>query len=294
MGELGLDNSGPRSSLEKRHKEWVTLWNANCDAARPKSRSKLMNDLHVWEKAQQYGTGSMGGGVGLSHQQPVVKNKDFDGAAWAAKHDSSFKDLIATARKSRQDAQKTTDGSSTTADRVLDPATPLDDLDREEMTIKLAQYRYGLSTLDQSKWEQLSRTELHMLGYITGSPPLPLPAALLPATVPQTVSGWESLTRSELIFYGSITGTIAKAIPGAPLPEPALKIPPPLASPASCMEPRQSSEFFAVEDEHKLPGPTPDWTQNSTLFEAIPSLGPAASLPELESSAASGSWQPDQ
>lgn len=103
LWEIGLDNTGSRSALERRHKEWVTLWNANCDAARPKSRAKLMNDLHLWERTQ----GSAGGvASGLVQNQPAIKNKDFDGAAWGTKHDSSFKDLIASAMKSRQDAQK--------------------------------------------------------------------------------------------------------------------------------------------------------------------------------------------
>lgn len=36
----------------------------------------------------------------------VIKDKDFDGAAWAARHDSSFRDLIASARRSRQETTK--------------------------------------------------------------------------------------------------------------------------------------------------------------------------------------------
>jgi E3 ubiquitin-protein ligase RAD18 len=36
----------------------------------------------------------------------AIKDKDFDGAAWAAKHDSSFRDLIASARKNGDKAKK--------------------------------------------------------------------------------------------------------------------------------------------------------------------------------------------
>ncbi|KAF3352924.1 Choline-phosphate cytidylyltransferase [Verticillium dahliae VDG1] len=35
----------------------------------------------------------------------AVKDKEFDGAAWATKHDNEFKDLIANARRSRSQAQ---------------------------------------------------------------------------------------------------------------------------------------------------------------------------------------------
>ncbi|EAQ87190.1 hypothetical protein CHGG_03809 [Chaetomium globosum CBS 148.51] len=50
MGELGLSTAGSRQMLEKRHQEWITLWNANCDSAKPKKRSELMHDLEVWER----------------------------------------------------------------------------------------------------------------------------------------------------------------------------------------------------------------------------------------------------
>ncbi|RFU73981.1 e3 ubiquitin- ligase rad18 [Trichoderma arundinaceum] len=103
MSELGISNQGPRILLEKRHKEWLTLWNANCDAALPKKRSELLHDLDVWERTQGGRAPTTGRVVQTA---AVIKDKDFDGAAWAAKHDNSFKDLIANARKSRQEAKK--------------------------------------------------------------------------------------------------------------------------------------------------------------------------------------------
>ncbi|EEU39325.1 uncharacterized protein NECHADRAFT_5113, partial [Fusarium vanettenii 77-13-4] len=103
LGELGISNQGPRMLLERRHKEWVTLWNANCDAAKPKKRNELLHDLDVWERTQ----GGRAPTTGRAAQNAaIIKDKDFDGAAWAAKHDDSFKDLIASARKSRLEAKK--------------------------------------------------------------------------------------------------------------------------------------------------------------------------------------------
>lgn len=103
LSELGIPNSGPRHLLESRHKEWVTIWNANCDAARPKKRSELLHDLDVWERTQGGRAPAFGRSV---HNAVMVKDKEFDGTAWAAKHDDSFKDLIANARKSRMEARK--------------------------------------------------------------------------------------------------------------------------------------------------------------------------------------------
>ncbi|KAH8688082.1 hypothetical protein BGZ61DRAFT_391133 [Ilyonectria robusta] len=103
MAEIGISNQGSRALLERRHKEWVTLWNANCDAARPKKRGELLQDLDIWERTQ----GGRAPVTGRAAQSAaVIKDKDFDGAAWATKHDSSFKDLIASARKSRLEAKK--------------------------------------------------------------------------------------------------------------------------------------------------------------------------------------------
>jgi E3 ubiquitin-protein ligase RAD18 len=99
LQELGLSTAGTRQMLENRHREWVTLWNANCDSARPKKRSELLQDLEAWERTQgsRAPTNTRSAAIGAQ-----IKDKDFDGAAWAAKHQSSFKDLIAKARSSRQ------------------------------------------------------------------------------------------------------------------------------------------------------------------------------------------------
>ncbi|KAH7171523.1 hypothetical protein EDB81DRAFT_837971 [Dactylonectria macrodidyma] len=103
MSEIGISNQGPRALLERRHKEWITLWNANCDAVRPKKRSELLQDLDIWERTQ----GGRAPVIGRTAQSAaMIKDKDFDGAAWASKHDSSFKDLIASARKSKLEAKK--------------------------------------------------------------------------------------------------------------------------------------------------------------------------------------------
>ncbi|KAF5587736.1 e3 ubiquitin ligase RAD18 [Fusarium pseudocircinatum] len=120
MSDLGISNQGPRILLERRHKEWMTIWNSNCDAARPRKRHELIHDLDVWERTQ----GGRAPTTGRSIQNAaIIKDKEFDGAAWAAKHDSSFKDLIANAKRTRLEAKRKadeaakeskTDGSTTT------------------------------------------------------------------------------------------------------------------------------------------------------------------------------------
>jgi E3 ubiquitin-protein ligase RAD18 len=98
LSELGISNTGSRALLERRHKEWMTIWNANCDSANPKRRADLLQDLEVWERTQG---GRAPTFSSAAHSSTMVKDKDFDGAAWAVKHDTTFKDLITNARKSR-------------------------------------------------------------------------------------------------------------------------------------------------------------------------------------------------
>ncbi len=98
MGALGISTGGNRQLLERRHKEWVTIWNANCDSAHPKRMADLLHDLDGWER-------TLGGRAPtMSHSAIMgaqIKDKNFDASAWSANHDSSFRDLVASARKTR-------------------------------------------------------------------------------------------------------------------------------------------------------------------------------------------------
>ncbi len=110
LGELGLSGTGNRQMLERRHKEWIMLWNANCDSAHPKKRSELLQDLDAWERTMGSRAPASSRAINMGAQ---IKDKDFDGSAWAAKHDTSFKDLIANARKSRRQAEEKAEATAT-------------------------------------------------------------------------------------------------------------------------------------------------------------------------------------
>ncbi|OAA55989.1 DNA repair protein, Rad18 [Cordyceps fumosorosea ARSEF 2679] len=112
LAEIGISNQGPRPLLERRHREWLTIWNANCDAARPRRRAELLRDLDVWERTQ----GGKSGAASAQMGRVAVRDKEFDGAAWAARHGDSFKDLIADARRTRLAAQKKADDAAAAED----------------------------------------------------------------------------------------------------------------------------------------------------------------------------------
>ncbi|EAA32973.2 Postreplication repair E3 ubiquitin-protein ligase rad-18 [Neurospora crassa] len=123
LSELGLSTHGSRQLLEKRHKEWITLWNANCDSSRPKKRSELLRDLDEWERTVgNPGTAAGGGGgqqgLGLMARAQAtgaqIKDKEFDGKAWATRYGGSFGDLIKQARQGIK--RQTLDGNGEKAD----------------------------------------------------------------------------------------------------------------------------------------------------------------------------------
>lgn len=121
LAELGISNSGARALLERRHKEYITMWNANCDAARPKSRHDLLRQLDAWERTQG-GRAPVGGRA--AQNAAIIKDKDFDGSAWASQHNDSFKDLIASARQSSLAArQKAKEGGSSTPPQQAEMST---------------------------------------------------------------------------------------------------------------------------------------------------------------------------
>ncbi|KAF9938233.1 E3 ubiquitin-protein ligase rad18 [Mortierella alpina] len=53
LQELGLPSHGDKQQMMKRHAEYVTIFNANCDATRPRPVSELMKAMDAWERAYE-------------------------------------------------------------------------------------------------------------------------------------------------------------------------------------------------------------------------------------------------
>lgn len=99
LSDAGIPNWGSRLLMEKRHREWVMIWNANCDSQHPKTKRHLLQDLDTWERTQGGHATTTSASANMSAQ---IKDKDFDAAGWSAQHSDSFSDLIAQARKSQK------------------------------------------------------------------------------------------------------------------------------------------------------------------------------------------------
>lgn len=102
--DLGIPDWGPRQLLQRRHTEWMNLWNANCDSTFPKSKKDLLRELDIWERTQ--------GGFAPTQSSLMPTNtvmaKDFDAAQWSVNHGTDFKRLIANARKKSDDQVRST------------------------------------------------------------------------------------------------------------------------------------------------------------------------------------------
>ncbi|RDK46796.1 postreplication repair E3 ubiquitin-protein ligase rad18 [Aspergillus phoenicis ATCC 13157] len=122
LKDLGIPNTGPRPLLQRRHTEWMNLWNANCDSKTPKSKRELLRELDIWERTQG-GQAQLSGDV-----TDTVMRKDFDAAAWSTSHDDDFKRLIANARKKSEAQVRTTIpqepvGTNQATDQLASPTT---------------------------------------------------------------------------------------------------------------------------------------------------------------------------
>ena len=101
---LGISSQGPKLLLQKRHTEWVNLWNANCDSRNPRTKRELLGELDVWEKTQgrqvlQGMSAAAAGGQGTG-----VMAKDFDGESWMKGNKGDFDELVRRAREKKATA----------------------------------------------------------------------------------------------------------------------------------------------------------------------------------------------
>lgn len=105
LKELGISNQGPKLLMQKRHTEWVNLWNANCDSRTPRSKRELLKELEIWERTQGK---QIANNLGLNG----VMAKDFDGDAYVKSNKNDFDDLIRKAREKAKAKKAETDGES--------------------------------------------------------------------------------------------------------------------------------------------------------------------------------------
>jgi E3 ubiquitin-protein ligase RAD18 len=96
LAEIGIPSYGSKPLMQRRHVEWMNLWNASCDSSKPMTKRELLRELDIWERTQGRQFANAQGPAG-------VMAKDFDADGWTKSNKDDFADLV---RKAREKAHK--------------------------------------------------------------------------------------------------------------------------------------------------------------------------------------------
>lgn len=96
LAEIGIPSLGSKPLMQRRHMEWMNLWNASCDSSTPKTKRQLLRELDIWERTQ-------GRHITNAQGPSGVMAKDFDVDSWTKSNKDDFAELI---RKARQKAHR--------------------------------------------------------------------------------------------------------------------------------------------------------------------------------------------
>ncbi|EPX74283.1 postreplication repair E3 ubiquitin-protein ligase rad18, partial [Schizosaccharomyces octosporus yFS286] len=101
--EMGLPTEGNKQVLQRRHAQWVTMYNSNLDQKHPVSKKALLAQLRKWEKTQ-------------SNANVITKEK-LGGTEWGSTYAGDFANLVQKAKNSikKSDAPSPDEQTSSTA-----------------------------------------------------------------------------------------------------------------------------------------------------------------------------------
>ncbi|KAI8843181.1 hypothetical protein BJ741DRAFT_645435 [Chytriomyces cf. hyalinus JEL632] len=108
LKEEGLRSTGDKSTLKKRHKEFLLLHNANLDSARPKPQSFIHAAMETWELthgSQSNGAGSVAQGLGAVNafhgHEASVEGRERD-LGHVARYADEFRGMIEALRDKKR------------------------------------------------------------------------------------------------------------------------------------------------------------------------------------------------
>lgn len=96
LAEIGIPSHGSKPLMQRRHMEWMSLWNASADSSNPMSKRELLRELDIWERTQ-------GRQIANAQGPSGVMAKEFDAEGWTRTNKDDFADLI---KKAKQKALK--------------------------------------------------------------------------------------------------------------------------------------------------------------------------------------------
>lgn len=86
LKSLGLKIFGDKAMLQRRHSEWINLWNSNIDSKTPVSKRVLLEKLDAWDQVQS--------------KTPSIKHVLED--SWIQTYKTDFEKLIQNAQQSKK------------------------------------------------------------------------------------------------------------------------------------------------------------------------------------------------
>ncbi|KAJ3403065.1 E3 ubiquitin-protein ligase rad18 [Chytriomyces hyalinus] len=108
LKDEGLRSTGDKSTLKKRHKEFLLLHNANLDSARPKPQSAIHAAMETWELthgSQSNGAGSVAQGLGAVNafhgHEASVEGRERD-LGHVARYADEFRAMIESLRDKKR------------------------------------------------------------------------------------------------------------------------------------------------------------------------------------------------
>ncbi|KAJ3248003.1 E3 ubiquitin-protein ligase rad18 [Chytriomyces hyalinus] len=108
LKDEGLRSTGDKSTLKKRHKEFLLLHNANLDSARPKPQSAIHAAMETWELthgSQSNGAGSVAQGLGAVNafhgHEASVEGRERD-LGHVARYADEFRAMIEALREKKR------------------------------------------------------------------------------------------------------------------------------------------------------------------------------------------------
>ncbi|CAN6638785.1 hypothetical protein TRVA0_017S01002 [Trichomonascus vanleenenianus] len=110
LGRLGVPTTGNKAALQQRHREWMTIWNANADSKKPVSRKVLLAQLRERENILNSSSTKKRPGGGFENI-PGYNSKESDFASLIAKARASVKNK-GSASESTTDASQLTEGAT--------------------------------------------------------------------------------------------------------------------------------------------------------------------------------------
>ena len=115
LAEIGIPFYGSKPLMQRRHMEWMNLWNASCDSSKPRTKGELLRELDSWERTQGRQIANVLGPSG-------VMAKDFDAERWTKSNKNDFADLI---KKAKEKAHKpASTGGRPGRESIIQPQDP--------------------------------------------------------------------------------------------------------------------------------------------------------------------------